>query len=225
MPDYFDRLLAKASDAPGPVPQARPRLPHLFERPQHVPELEQYEEIETPGVRAAVPTPLTPLVPGRAHDKTPVEQVHTGPSREEVRTEVRQDVTRSVEIVQAVHRIEERVELRRDAELVPVHLPPPPLTSIERPEPVITSTAANQSTVEVRPPASAADPTVSSQERRAEQAQVHSPRAERAVQVTIGRLEVNVAGPDRATPRARPSRAAPVVSLERYLAGEDGRHE
>ncbi|MFC0111335.1 hypothetical protein [Kibdelosporangium aridum] len=222
MPDHFDRLLAKASGAPGPVPQARLRLPHLFERPQHAPELEQYEEIETPRVRTAVPAPPRTLIPGRLPE-TPEQDVRTGPIREEVRTEVRQDVTKSVEIVQAVHRIEERVELRRDAELVPVHLPPPPLTSIERPAPVITATVSGQSTVEARQPASTADPTFSRQERRAEQAQVHSPRTERAVQVNIGRLEVNVAGPARATPRARPSRAAPVVSLERYLAGEDGR--
>jgi hypothetical protein len=222
MPDYFDRLLAKASDVPGPTPRVRPRLPHLFERPTSVVELEQHGEVDAPPSSPSPPEGPVPTTPPLAHRATPAPRPAPLAERPvEVRTEIRQDVTRSVEVVEAVHRLAERIEVRHGPQLVPVPIPPPPPV---QPAPPPTVPPVELSYVDQRQWVLPQDRAAPGEQRWQQQPPHRPPRAaERAIQVTIGRLEVNAAGTGKPEPPPRPARATPVVSLERYLAGNDGR--
>ena len=220
MPDLFARLAARAQDLPGATPRVRPRLPHLFERPQ-------------PVVPEPEPTAAVPWVPraeaGRqpaalALDREPPARrgpEPPSPSRRPAavpeETVVRRRTVTAVESVMSVRRVLERIDLPARPLLLPPMAAPaapaPPPAPGGGPEPAsspASGRAAVRAATAVRVEPVAAPP------RRT------PPRAERVVHVTIGRLEVR-AGTPAPRPPARPGRPAPAVPLGDYLAGEGGR--
>lgn len=223
--DLFDRLLARDAGLRLDRPRARPRLPEVFE-PGAMQPVEQ--DVEVPAARPARQAPTEPSAP--VEPPAPAET----PALERF-------LERSV-----THRIEER---ERAADPTPVAFPqivermtervveqPVPRSPLPSPAPAPAETvreteAAPQRlvapTVAYRwhhatgmPPASGRQGGRDATGRRREAAA----RQEPVVQISIGRLEVTAAGStEPAKPVAeRPGRPPAMVSLEAFLARENG---
>ncbi|MCC8250482.1 hypothetical protein [Saccharothrix luteola] len=218
MADHFDRLLARS--VPG-LPAAdqvvRPRLPRLYERFDAEPEaeVEVWPTAPAPVVRPATgprgpegprgPAGGTPGVPAPPAAQAPPEVGPPAPGPVPVR------------VIETVISTE-----RTRHEVVREPLVEHRSTTLEvtgRPAAPVAELRPRHTTVVVPPPV--VEP------RRAPApalAPVAAPPPQPLVQVSIGRVEVTAAEPERGRPpRPRVRRAEPVLSLERYLAREDDR--
>ncbi|WP_434582181.1 hypothetical protein [Carbonactinospora thermoautotrophica] len=228
MPDFFDRLVARAGlREPAGVARVRPRLPSLFERPQSPAEPTPYQKTPRPRPTASAANP-----PG-ARSGPPGER-RAEPALVQL---VRQPV---------VYRNEQRVVAAPGPTPVPpgpvrppaVLRPTGPPAGPPRPAPRITPPAAapepraRPKTAPPQPGPLPRGPVAVSAVRRAPareparepapaRRRQQPPRPERVVHVSIGRLEVRAAAPGPA-PRPRPGRPAPVMPLDEFLAREEG---
>lgn len=215
MADHFDRLLARGVPGyPAADPVARPRLPRLFEPVDAGPEVEAaWSPSPVPVVRPepgapgpagprgpAGDTPRVPPPPAPAVAPVPAPPVSApvpvATSETLVTTErTRHEVVREPVVEQRVTTVD--VTMRPAA---PVAGPRPRHTTVVVPPPKVEPRRA---------PAPSPSPVP-----KPEQPVVH---------VSIGRVEVTATVSERGwTPRSAPRRPEPVLSLERYLAREDG---
>jgi hypothetical protein len=225
MADFFDRLLARSLPGHPPPPDeaiVRPRLPQRFEPPPAPADIEEREFV--------MAAPGAPPAAARVVPKPAASAPHSESGRAERATA--QGVLRVVE---------EAAPAPAAPALVPTPVPAP--ARAERPAPTSptrpATPAAEHTTINVTvaaagPPVGALLPTAVSraaadpsrpappQPIRALPRRGASTPPQRVVQVSIGRVEVTAAGPQRPAAK-RSSRPEPVVSLERYLAREDGR--
>jgi hypothetical protein len=215
MSDFFERLVAR--DRQGGEPLARPRLPQIFERAV----TEQAESVAPTPPAPWVPTPEVRDVPPVVHHTVETVVRHEGPPPVRLESPVPvatplaapQPPPVAPRVVAAPSAPAEVTVVRETEKATPpvlrdraVPLPPAPV-AVPRPAPLPQSRR-----VEEPRPVPAPVP------RRI------PPRApDRVVRVSIGRIEVTAATAGRhETPRRRQTRNAPVVTLERYLSGEDG---
>lgn len=225
MSDFFARLAGRAADLPVAAPMVRPRLPHLFERPQPM----SAESLDVEGFRSRTPEPPptteqrtergrppAPRPPALATPLRPVQEPH-------VDDVVRHRTVTNVESVSSVRQVVERLLLTQAPTLVP-----PPLVAPTR--------IAPDSKPADRPPAAPPPPTraraaetsrrtVAMPVERADlaAARSRSPEPERVVHISIGRLEVLGNRPTPRKPGSRTERPAPLLPLNDYLTGEGGR--
>ncbi|WP_026361199.1 hypothetical protein [Amycolatopsis nigrescens] len=228
MPDYFDRLVARAADwpdAPEAVPKVRPRLPDPFERPPRA-QLEQFETVDAPPFTAPVPDdPPVPSLPAPPFPLPRPDFPAAGPEPrpEPVRQAERIVSVPSGQVRETLRRLVDRLEVRTEVVAAPPVRPAAPRAPrAGRPTGHRETVPApvRPSVVDIRLAGRAQEPGGTARspgERRAQ-----PPPAERVVRVSIGKLAVKAAAqPEQPRPRGG-QRPSPVVSLDRYLAGEGG---
>jgi len=234
MPDFFDRLVARHTPDAGGALRARPRLPGPFERvdtaePPVQPPLLDVERSAPPAPPPAVRTTAATPPNVAAHSPRPAHLL----------------------AVEAPLAVREATSAPLGALVVAAVRPPPPAPvsvagqPATGPAPGATrpqSPAEDEPTgrdVTVRSPGTAAPrspspvvvPVIARPSGRPATSVVHQPtdrpgRPERVVHVSIGRLEVRAERRRPDTSResggtGRSGRAAPVLTLAKYLAGEE----
>lgn len=221
MPDYFDRLVGRSLGAAATVdqPWVRPRLPQLFERPGP-------EATEFPAAAAAAPLTPVPVTapagvpPAGAGRDTLVDVRHTAVTVREKAFDLPSPgfpapAGDASPVVAATERVERLVERQTVRPLTPAVVEHP--VAEPRLDQPLTAQVVPPQAIDPRPAAAPAAP-----ETVAAKADPQPAAPERVVRISIGRLAVTAAAPDRPDRGPdRPGRAKPRVSLDRYLGREE----
>ncbi len=246
MPDFFDRLAARAAGTPraagggddtaGTAVRARPRLPTVFERPVPGPDLPFVEEERQAPPRMAIREPRSRPEPEPARG-SPAQPVPAPEPEPWPRPRREEPPTREPSTV--VDRTEVRMVERQQPLLVPPPEAPRIVPETPAPDAVTPAAVREQPRASALPgerptraaparPAPAAPSPAGVTPVRARRQQPRPP--ERVVHVNIGRLEVTAAGQrhrqgqrDRQDQQEQSARPDPALSLDRYLEGANPR--